>query len=24
MSRLSFDPEDIRELAAILDETGLS
>jgi acetyl-CoA carboxylase biotin carboxyl carrier protein len=24
MNRLSFDPEDIRELAAILDETGLS
>ena len=24
MSRLAFDPEDIRELAAILDETGLS
>jgi acetyl-CoA carboxylase biotin carboxyl carrier protein len=24
MSRLSFDAEDIRELAAILDETGLS
>ncbi len=24
MSWLSFDPEDIRELAAILDETGLS
>ena len=24
MSRLSFEPEDIRELAAILDETGLT
>jgi acetyl-CoA carboxylase biotin carboxyl carrier protein len=24
MNRMSFDPEDIRELAAILDETGLS
>ncbi|HEX3983484.1 MAG TPA: acetyl-CoA carboxylase biotin carboxyl carrier protein [Acidisoma sp.] len=24
MNRLSFDPEDIRELAAILDETGLT
>lgn len=24
MNRLSFDAEDIRELAAILDETGLS
>ncbi|WP_284944920.1 acetyl-CoA carboxylase biotin carboxyl carrier protein [Acidisoma cladoniae] len=24
MSRLSFDAEDIRELAAILDETGLN
>jgi len=24
MNRLSFDPDDIRELAAILDETGLN
>jgi acetyl-CoA carboxylase biotin carboxyl carrier protein len=24
MNRMSFDPEDIRELASILDETGLS
>jgi acetyl-CoA carboxylase biotin carboxyl carrier protein len=24
MNRMSFDPEDIRELAAILDSTGLS
>ena len=24
MNRMSFDPEDIRELATILDETGLS